>query len=68
MVPVGAHLRLPGHSVQAHFNCLHIEKVINKDPMVKLAREFFWVKELETLRVTRIVDRREVEFGLNLEP
>ena len=64
--PVGAHFRLPGHKAQRDFTFLPIEKVVSKDPMVKLARESYWIRKLGTMKENK--DRKVIEFGLNLDP
>ena len=59
-------IRLPGHKAQRDFTFLPIEKVVSKDPMVKLARESYWIRKLGTMKENK--DRKVIEFGLNLDP
>ena len=63
-LPIAAHFQLPGHS---HSDMIFqpIEKIISKDPFVRKARESYYIKKFECLK---LVSSNEIQHGLNLQP
>ena len=61
--PVGAHFRLPGHS-HANMKVVVIEKVRSKDRMILEAREGFWIKKYEAVKLLPV---ESIEHGINLK-
>ena len=49
-VPVGVHVRLPGHS-HSDLKFLPIEKIYSKDPFVRKVRETFYIKQLPDFEI-----------------
>ena len=60
---VGVHFRLPGHS-HSDLVFLPIEKVGNKDNFVLEAREEYWIKKYESIKIGSV---EEIEHGLNMK-
>ena len=60
---MGAHFRQPGHS-HSDLVFLPIEKVMSKDQFVVEARESFWIKKYNSLKLQPL---EIVEHGMNLE-
>ena len=63
MKPVGVHFRLPGHS-HSDMVALPIERVRSQCRFVMEAREKFWIKKYDSVKVLAVED---IESGLNLE-
>ena len=61
--PVGVHFRLPGHS-HSDMVALLIERVRSQCRFVMEAREKFWMKKYDSVKVLAVED---IESGLNLE-
>ena len=61
--PVGVHFRLPGHS-HSDMGFLPIEKVRNKDRFVMEARESYWIKKYNSVKLKAV---EVIEHGLNLK-
>ena len=61
--PVGVHFRLPGHS-HGDMVALPIERVRSQCRFVMEAREKFWIKKYDSVKVLAVED---IESGLNLE-
>ena len=61
--PVGVHFRLPGHS-HSDMGFLPIEKVRNKDRFVMEARESYWIKKYNSVKLKSL---EVIEHGLNLK-
>ena len=62
--PVGRHFRLPGHDPHSDLVMLPIEKISDKEPFLRKAREAFYIKLLSTQKKQSIF---EIEHGLNLD-
>ena len=61
--PVGVHFRLPGHT-HSDLVFLPIEKVVSKDKFVQEARESYWIKKYESLKLQPL---EVIEHGMNLK-
>ena len=62
-VPVGRHMRLPGHRPDSDLVMLPIEKI--SDPFRRKAREAFYIRQFATLKRLPVTD---IEHGLNMSP
>ena len=62
--PVGRHLRLPGHDPHSDLVMLPIEKISDKEPFLRKARESYYINLLNTQKKLSVLD---IEHGLNLD-
>ena len=62
--PVGRHLRLPGHDPHGDLVMLPIEKISDKEPFLRKARESYYINLLNTQKKLSVFD---IEHGLNLD-
>jgi hypothetical protein len=62
--PVGVHFRVAGHS-HSDMVFLPIEKVHSRDKFVLEARESFWIKQYNSVKIKPV---NQIEHGLNLIP
>ena len=60
--PVGVHFRMPGHS-HSDMVALPIEKVRSKCRFVMEAREKFWIRKYQSVKMLSVGD---IESGLNI--
>ena len=61
--PVGAHFRLAGHS-HGDLVFLPIEKIVSKDRFVQEARETYWIKKYDSVKLESF---EVIEYGMNLK-
>ena len=61
--PVGAHFRLPGHE-HSDMIALPIEKIRTRCRFVMEARERFWIKNYNSVKLLTV---EEIESGLNMK-
>ena len=61
--PIGRHFRQAGHDPHNYLVMLPIEKICDKDPFVRKARESFYIKKLITRKRLPV---REIQHCLNL--
>ena len=61
-IPVGVHFRSAGHS-HSDMTFLPIEKVRSKDRFIMEARESYWIKKYDTVKLEPV---EVIEHGLNL--
>ena len=62
--PVGRHFRLPGHEPHSDIQMIPIEKINNKEPFLREARESYYIKKFNSLKRMEVLD---IEHGLNLD-
>ena len=62
--PVGRHFRLPGHDPHSNLVMLPIEKINDKEPFLRKARESFYIQMFATQKKLSVA---EIEHGLNLD-
>ena len=62
--PVGRHFRLPGHEPHRDMVMLPIEKISDRSPFLRKARESLHIRRLLTLKRRTVFD---IEHGLNLD-
>ena len=62
--PVGRHFRLPGHEPHRDMVMLPIEKISDRSPFLRKARESLHIRRLSTLKRQSVFD---IEHGLNLD-
>ena len=60
--PVGVHFRGAGHH-HGHMTFLPIEKVRSKDKFVMEAREAFWIKKYDSVKMLGV---ETIEHGMNI--
>ena len=60
--PVGVHFRSVGHN-QSNMVFLPIEKVRSSDKFVMEAREAFWIKKYEAVKMGEV---NQIEHGMNI--
>ena len=61
--PVGRHFRLPGHQPHTDMVMIPLEKISDREPFLRKAREAFYIKKFASLSVTS----EDIEHGLNLD-
>ena len=64
MKPVGRHFRLPGHEPHSDLVMIPIEKISDKEPFLRKARESFYMNLFSTQKKGSVF---EIEHGLNLD-
>ena len=62
--PVGRHFRLPGHDPHGDLVMLPIEKISDKEPFLRKAREAYYINLFSTQKKQSVF---EIEHGLNLD-
>ena len=62
--PLGRHFRLPGHEPHGDLTMIPIEKISDKEPFLRKARESFYIKLFNTQKKLSVFD---IEHGLNLD-
>ena len=62
--PVGRHFRLPGHEPNCDLVMLPIEKIGDKEPFLRKARESYYIKLFSAQKKLSVFD---IEHGLNLK-
>ena len=62
--PVGVHFRMAGHS-HSDMVYLPIERVHTRDKFVFEARESFWIKQYNSVKIKAV---NQIEARLNLTP
>ena len=60
---VGRHFRLPGHDI-SHMKMLPIEKVSEKEPFLRKAREGYFIKLFQTQKKLSVL---HIEHSLNVK-
>ena len=61
--PVGRHFRMPGHEPHENLVMLPIERISDKEPFLRQARESYYIKKFKTQKILSV---SEIEHGLNL--
>ena len=62
--PVGRHFRLPGHEPHSDLVMIPIEKIGDKEPFLRKAREAYYIKLFSTQKKVSVF---EIEHGLNID-
>ena len=62
--PVGRHFRGAGHEPHSNLVMLPIEKIRDKDPFIRKARESFYITKFNTQKRLPV---SEIEHGLNID-